>query len=86
MYKQVVYWVKNYGSSGAGDQRAVQDFMECETVEIVSSLKLELANIVQGNFDQENLDKLIGAKRRLRHDSYQEWAKLMLLWIASYKA
>lgn len=86
MYKQVTYWIKHYGSSGAADQRAVQDFMECETTEVVTSLKLELANISQGNFDQENLDKLVGSKRRQRHETYQEWAKLMLLWMASYKS
>ncbi len=84
MYKQVVYWVKNYASGGNPDQRCVQDFVDCETTEVLSTFRAELYGISQGNFDEETLDKLIGQKRKVLHGSYDEWAKLMLMWLASY--
>jgi hypothetical protein len=85
MYKQINYWVKNYGSGGTGDQRAVQDFMECETTEAVKSLKNELIGLIQGEPDDDMLDHTIGINRKVKYNSYEEWAKLMLLWIAEYK-
>lgn len=85
IYKQVTYWVQYYGNSGAPDQRAVETFMDCETREVVVMLQNELRGISLGNFRPEILDRLVGAKRRMNHGSYQEWAKLMLLWMSSYK-
>jgi hypothetical protein len=84
VYKQVVYWAKNYASGGGPDQRHVQDFVECETTETITTFRAELYGISQGNYEEENLDKLIGQKRRILFGSYQEWAKTMLMWLASY--
>lgn len=83
-YKKVVQWAKEYGSSGLPDQRALQDFIDCETDEAISGLKSELIGISQGNYRDEIFDKVVGVNRRLRHTSYGEWAKLMLMWLASY--
>jgi hypothetical protein len=85
IYNRVYYWVQNYGQGGIPDNRAVENFMECETREQVSLLRFELELMAQGNFKQENLDKLVGVKRRVKHQSYDGWAKLMLLWISEYK-
>ena len=84
MYKQVTYWAKNYGAGGVPDQRAVQDFVECETTEVISTFRGELASIAQGKYDEATLDQLVGQKRKVLHNSYKEWAKLMLMWLASY--
>lgn len=84
-YTRVYYWVQNYGLSGIPDQKAVENYMECETHEQVKMLRFELEMMAQGNYKQENLDRIVGVKRRFKHDSYDAWAKLMLLWIAGYK-
>ena len=85
LYSKINYWVQNYGLSGIPDQKAVENFIECETAESVSSLRFELEQMAQGKFNQQNMDHLVGVKRRLKHESYDAWAKLMLLWIVGYK-
>jgi len=81
-YDQVMYWVKNYGSSGADDKRAAEDYLESETTEKVKVLKGQLYAISQGKYDQQKMDLQVGVKRRGVHGSYQQWAKLMLLWLS----
>lgn len=85
VFKNIYEWIKIYGSAGVPDQRAVQDYMECETSEKVRALQYELTSMASGNFVEEILDINVGVNRKLRHGSYSVWAKLMLLWIASYK-
>ncbi len=85
-YKQVQYWLQNYGNAGNPDQRAVETYMDCETTEAVGSLRNELIGISRGNYEDKSMDLTVGVKRRMRHGTYQEWARLMLLWMASYKA
>ena len=84
-YPKVIQWVKEYGSSGADDRRAVSDFMTVETQELIASLRNELASIAKGNYEARLMDQLVGAKRKDRHGSYQEWARLMLQWMANFK-
>ena len=83
-YKKVMQWVKEYGSSGVPDQRALQDFIECETDESINGLKSELIGVSQGNYRDDIFDKLVGVNRRTRHSSYSEWAKVMLIWLTTY--
>ena len=82
IYQRVTFWVREYGGGDLSDKVGVETFMECETDELVVSLRNELAGIAAGNFKEESLDQIVGAKRRLRHGSYVEWAKLMLLWMS----
>lgn len=84
MYPKVVYFVKTYGSAGITDQKAVQDFVDCETNESIVSLRNELVGLSQGNYTDENMLKLLGANRKVLFSSYHEWAKIMLQWIAAY--
>lgn len=85
MLKQIDYWVKQYGSAGVSDTRAVQDFLTCETDESIKTLRNELTGLSQdkSRYKEETLDKIIGVKRKVLYKSYTEWAKLMLLWISS---
>jgi len=85
-YEQVIQWNKEYGSSGASDQRAIQTFMDCETDEKIRALRGQLYSISTGKFDAATLDKQLGAGRASKHGSYEQWAKLMLMWMAGYKA
>lgn len=85
IYKQITFFIQNYGNTGNPDQRNVADFMECETSEAVKSLQNELIGITHSNFIPEIMDKVIGISRRTKYNTYEEWAKFMLLWIAEYK-
>lgn len=84
-YKNLMYWLDNYGKSGAPDDRAVHDFMICEATEAINSLRAELVAIAEGAYNEANFDQLVGPKRKMKHGSYDAWAKLMLLWMASFK-
>ena len=84
-FKWIPYWVQNYGKSGIPDQRAAQDFMDCETVDAVQRFKAELYAVSQGNYDERILEVMVGQNRKAVFQTYDEWARLMLLWIASYK-
>lgn len=83
--KNVKLWADNYGKAGTGDQRAATDFMICEQVDAVNSLRSELVAIKNGQIPDETLDVLVGKPRKIRHETYQEWARLMLLWMANAK-
>ena len=85
-YPKVQQWIKEYGSSGADDRRAVSDYMTVETQELIASLRNEIASIAKGNYDGRIMDQMVGQKRKDRHGSYQEWARLMLQWMANYKS
>ncbi len=78
-------FIQGYARSDVPDQRAIQDFLECETGEVVRPLQAELQLVMAGRFDKEIFDKAIGVKRRAKYESYENWAKLMLQWIAGYK-
>ena len=85
IYQRVSYWVQNYGQSGIPDQRAVETFIDCETTEAVNMLRNELQMMAEGKFKEETADRLIGVKRKVKHGSYSDWAKLMLMWMVGYK-
>ena len=85
LYKYVPLWVREYGMSGGPDQQAVQLFLDCETREAVTGLQSELIAISKGLYKAEVFDLVVGAKRRVMYTSYDNWAKLMLQWIASYR-
>ncbi|MCO6432586.1 MAG: hypothetical protein J5J00_17170 [Deltaproteobacteria bacterium] len=84
-YPKVKQWVSEYGNSGAEDRRAVSDFVTIEPAETVASLRNELASIAKGMYDDRLMSQVVGAKRKDRHGSYQEWARLMLMWMANAK-
>lgn len=84
-YQRVHYWVQNYGMAGIDDKQALENFIECETREQIKLLQQELMLLMDGKFNEEILDKLVGKKRKVKYGSYVEWAKLMMLWIAGYK-
>ena len=78
-------WVQAYGRPDVPDQRAIQDFMECETGEVVRALQGELLMVSEGKYDELIFDQTIGVRRRAKHQTYENWARLMLQWIAGYK-
>ena len=84
MLKQIPEFIKAYGAVG-DDRRAIIDFMECESTEAISSLRAELSGVAQGGHAVEMLDKSIGAARKYKYGSHEQWAKNVLLWMASKK-
>jgi hypothetical protein len=83
-YREVFYWLDNYGKSGAPDQRAIEDFFECEVEEKCKALKAQLYSISQGSFDEAVLIARLGLERKHRHGTFQEWGRLMLLWMSKF--
>jgi len=84
-YKQIGNWVEQYGNSGAPDQRAAEIFMDCETRESITMLQNELRSVAAGRYKESVMDSVLKPARRSKHGSYEEWARLMLLWISNYK-
>ncbi len=82
-YSRIAEWVREYGSSGADDMRALRDYIEIEANESISSLRTELHSLARGNYIEETIQKLVGAKRKVRHGTFDEWAKSMLRWMAA---
>jgi hypothetical protein len=82
-YPKIKYWVDHYGSSGADDKKGAELFVTCETAESIVSLRSELISMSKGNFNQSTIDVLIGLNRRHKHGSFENWAKMMLLWLAA---
>ena len=85
-FKELRFWVAHYAHPELEDKRAIQDFWENEPIERHNSLRVELVAISRGAFDEQVLDEVIGKRRVARHSSYQEWAKLMLLWLSQARS
>jgi len=85
MYKYIKLWSDEYGKGRPEDKRALGDYIECETDQCVRGLRNELVGVSKGNYIPETLDVLIGKNRMTRHGTYDEWAKLMLQWLASLR-
>ena len=77
------YWLNEYTQGGAEDRRAVDQFIECETRETIQAFQLELQALLQVDQPDDQLDRIIGTKRRVKHGSYANWAALMLQWLIS---
>lgn len=82
---KIRYWVDQYGNAGIPDKQAVELFIDCETREMVSPLQAQLYAVAQGLCDEEQIERVAGKKRKVKHGSYVDWAKFMLLWISGYK-
>jgi hypothetical protein len=80
-FDKIYFWCQNYGRADVEDKRAVKEFVEIESDEVVKPFLTQLHTIADGNYDEEILDQQVGLKRRAKHGSYSEWAKLMLRWI-----
>ena len=85
-YMKVRQWCEAYGRSDVPDNRGCRDFIDCESSEQVRSLQAELLAMAEGRYDEAILDQLVGVRRKVKHGSYQAWAKLMLQWLAAKNA
>ncbi len=85
IFRSLMNWVDAYGRSGVPDQRAVEDFLLCESAEAIRSLQAELIAITRGRYVAESLATLLGANRREKHGSWEAWAKLMLQWLSAVR-
>lgn len=79
---KIAYWVEHYGSAGLPDQRALEDFINCETREMISVFQLQLNQVAGRQVDQVHVERIIGAKRLAVHGSAADWARVMLLWLS----
>ena len=84
-FPKLKQWVEQYAPPGVEDMRAVLVFMDCENREVQEALRNELRAVASGQYRTDILDKSVGHGRCLKHGSFEAWAKLMLLWMASHK-
>lgn len=84
MLKYIPEFIKVYGAVG-NDQRAIQDYLECESNEAIAALRAEFVGVAQGSHPIEFLDKSLGAARKIKYGSHEQWAKNVLLWMAEKK-
>ena len=80
-FDKIIYWNQNYAAGGIEDRRAIGDVRLCESAEFLKPFESQLYTISQGTFDEENLHQIVGLKRKIKHGSYEQWAKLMLQWL-----
>ena len=84
-YPNLRRWINEYGRSDVEDKRAAEEFAEVESYEAISSLRTELTAVSQGNYDEQIFDQIVRRSRAVKYGSYADWARLMLLWLASAK-
>ena len=84
-FKELIFFVEHYAHPEVTEQRSVETFIDVEARERLNSLRAELLNVSKGNFSAETMEKILGKARLSKYGSYEEWAKLMLRWIAGYK-
>ena len=84
MLKHIPEFIKTYGQVG-NDQRAIQDYMECESNESIAALRAEFVGVAQGAHPIEFLDQSLGLARKVKFGSHEQWAKNILLWMAAKK-
>ncbi len=85
LFKTLPFWAKNYAAPGVDDQRGIQDLIECETLEVVRAFENELRAVTNGLYHEPALIQMLGRNRKDRHGGYEEWARLMLMWLATYQ-
>lgn len=81
-YTRLREWVRDYGARGTEDRRAVQDYIEAENRETIATFRAELYAITCSNYDPQVLEQIVSGQRKFRHGSFENWAKLMLQWMA----
>lgn len=80
----VKHYVDTYGKAFEGnDQKGAKLFREYETQEKLKRLRHELELVKNGQVEKAACENIIGKKRASKHRTYQEWARLMLLWLAN---
>ena len=78
------FYERSYAKSCDGnDQKALLTFKNYESKEKLRRLQAELQWVKESRVSEVVCDRVIGKKRKSRHQSYEHWAKLMLLWIVS---
>ena len=82
-YKNLRYYLESYGVPGTTDDRAVRVYAEVEAYQAVQSLRAELIAIKEGRYSEDAMNALLGKKRAVKYGSYEDWARLMLMWLAA---
>lgn len=80
-FDKIRYWIQHYGQGDVEDKRGVENVVICEGDEFLRPFQTQLYAVSRGDFSEEGMDKLVGPKRKIKYTSYENWAKLMLLWL-----
>jgi len=80
-YNKIRAWIELYAHPEVDDRRAVETCVICESDEFMRPLQTQLHQISKGDYDEELMTNIVGNKRKAKHGSFEEWAKMMLLWL-----
>jgi hypothetical protein len=83
-FPRIKEFISVYAYGVGDDQRSAQTYCDCESDEAIDTLRKELSAVSGGNFNSDIFDLLVGKNRVAKHGSYENWAKVCLLWIAQY--
>lgn len=76
------YYHRTYANSmGYNDIKACKIFKEFESAEKLRRLKTELISVKDNKVIITACDNVIKKKRKVKHQGYDRWAQLMLLWL-----
>lgn len=82
----IEFLIKTYANHSEGnDQKAVENFQRFETTEKMSRLKNELLWIRDGIVTDSTCDRVLGATRKVKFESYDNWARMIMIWISQIK-
>lgn len=80
------HYMKDYASPlSDNDQKAVRMYKEYESPESVRRLQNELLTVKNSMATETACKVSIGAKRAGQYRSYEQWATMMLMWLAAIK-
>jgi hypothetical protein len=82
----IAFYQKRYANSLANnDIKAAKLFKQYETTEAIKRFQNELLSIKSGLVAETTLTLTLGKSRQTKHKGFNNWAKLMLLWLAEQR-
>lgn len=82
----IEHLIKAYANHADGnDHKAIENFQRFETTERMARLKSELMWIRDGIVTDETCNRLLGAVRKVKFESPENWAKMIMIWISQIK-
>lgn len=79
----VDHYNRMYANSLAhDDKKALKLYKEYESADWQRKLRIDVTNVKNGRVDEKVCDRIIGKKRKSRHQNYEGWGQVMLIWLA----
>jgi hypothetical protein len=73
---------KRYALTLTDEKKAIKLFIEYESRDMFNRLKREILAVAQSKVPEAVCERALGKSRRVKHGSYEKWAKNTLLFFA----